>query len=339
MRLSMVKVGKLTALLAAGLFLAIVHPASGTRGQEPKKQLDPKAWGGNHAGGEIPPYVQGDECLFCHRSDIGPTWQENSHAATIRDRKLHTRWDAIFKSQPALAGVEADIEFLIGTRKHVGFLKRAGYGKFDLLTAHAVMGSEGRVESWQGIDKPLWQAGKFEKNCAGCHATAVDSKSLTFNAYALDCYACHGDVNLDHTRDTTLMILSKKNRKEAQVITSLCAQCHLRGGKSKSTGLPYPNTFIPGDNLFQDFEVDLSKADDPKLNAGDRHIYRNVRDVVVNGDESITCVNCHQVHTTTNATLRHRRILRAPICAECHNPEGSFKFVKPWTVHSEVCEY
>lgn len=331
-----IKIAILSSFLL-GVFL--IEPLAPTSGQEPQKKLDPKSWGGNHVGQEIPPYVQGDECLFCHRGDVGPTWQENSHTRTIRDRKLQAGWDEILKSQPALANVESGIEFLIGARKHIGFLRKSGYGKFDVLSARAVTGAEGKIESWHGIENPQWVSGKFEKNCAGCHTTAVDQKSLTFNAYALDCYSCHGDVDLEHTKDTTLMILSKKRRKEAQVITSLCAQCHLRGGKSKSTGLPYPNTFIPGDNLFQDFEVDFSKADDPNLNPGDRHVWRNVRDVVVNGDESITCINCHQVHTNTNATLRHRRILRAPICAECHNPEGSFKVVKQYTVRSEVCGY
>lgn len=325
----------LAALFLTGAFLFNTV----TGGQEQKKPLDPKAWGGNHVGGQIPQYVQGDECLFCHRSDIGPTWQDNAHTRTIRDRKLQAGWDDILKSQQSLTRLEPEIEFLIGTRKHIGFLKKSGYGKFDLLSAHAVMGSEGRVESWRGIEKPQWEKDKFDKRCAGCHATAVDQASRTFNAYGLDCYSCHGDVDLGHTKDTTLVLLSKKRRKEAQVITSLCAQCHLRGGKSTSTGLPYPNTFISGDNLFQDFEVDFSKAVDPDLNPGDRHIYRNVRDVAINGDESITCVNCHQVHTAANASIRHRRILRAPICAECHNPEGSFKFVKPYTVRSETCEY
>jgi len=329
-----VKIAILSSFLL-GIFL--IEPPAPSSGQEPVRK--PDAWGGNHVGQEIPQYVQGDECLFCHRGDVGPTWQENAHTRTIRDRKLQAGWDDILKSQPALAKVESGIEFLIGAGKQIGFLRKSGYGKFDVLSARAVTGAEGKIESWQGIENPQWVSGKFEKNCAGCHATAVDQKSLTFNAYALDCYSCHGDVDLGHTRDTTLMILSKKRRKEAQVITSLCAQCHLRGGKSKSTGLPYPNTFIPGDNLFQDFEVDFSKADDQNLNPGDRHVWRNVRDVVVNGDESITCISCHQVHANTNATLRHRRILRAPICAECHNPEGSFKTVKQYTVRSEVCGY
>jgi len=69
----------------------------------------------------------------------------------------------------------------------------------------------------------------------------------TFSAFGHDCYVCHGAVDLNHTGDTRLMLLSKKRRDGPEVVASICAQCHLRGGKSKSTGLPYPNQFVAGD--------------------------------------------------------------------------------------------
>ncbi len=132
-------------------------------------------------------------------------------------------------------------------------------------------------------EKLVWDKEKFANRCAGCHSTAVDPETKAFSAFGLDCYVCHGDVDLNHTGDTSKILLSKKRRSDAKMITSVCAQCHLRESKSRSTGLPYPNNFIAGDNLFQDLEVDWRKADDDKLNAGDRHIWRNVRDVALDG--------------------------------------------------------
>ena len=88
--------------------------------------------------------------------------------------------------------------------------------------------------------------------------------------------------------------------------------------------------------MFQDLEVDWAKADDEKLNEGDRHVWRNVRDVALFGNESITCLSCHQVHG--NSSFKHRRVLRAAICSECHQGEG-FKNVKRYSVHSDLCEY
>ena len=109
-----------------------------------------------------------------------------------------------------------------------------------------------------------------------------------------------------------------------------------RGGKSKTSGLPYPNAYIAGGNLFQDYEVDWGKADDPAMNPGDRHIWKNVRDVVKNGGDT-TCLSCHRIHAS--APERHRRVLTGPICQECHNATGPKKDVRAYSVHSALCEY
>ena len=313
----------------------------GANGQEAqsksdRKQVDPKAWGGTHAGKPIPEYVHGDECLFCHRNDIGSTWQKNAHGVTVRQREDAPELTKLVESQPALTDVAKQIEFFLGSRHRVRFMKKEGYGKFTMLNAEAAFGESGQTAKLIEHEKLSWDKDKFANRCAGCHTTAVDSETRAFSAFGLDCYTCHGVVDLNHTNDISLVLLSKKRRNDAKVINSLCAQCHLRESKSKSTGLPYPNNFVAGDNLFQDLDVDWSRADDQKLNAGDRHIWRNARDVALYGDDSITCMSCHQVHA--NSSLKHRRVLRAPICAECHQGEG-FKDIKRYEVHSSLCEY
>src|SRR5262249_25179612 len=159
-------------------------------------------------------------------------WQTNTHGIAVRERQ-----DApdLVKSQ----NPPPDTEFFLGSRHHIRFLKQEGYGKFAILKNGA------------------WDKNLFADRCAGCHSTAVETASKAFSAFGHDCYVCHGVVDLDHTKDTALMLLSKKRHDSPEVVTSICAQCHLRSGKSKSTGLPYPNQFIPGDNLFQDFQVNF----------------------------------------------------------------------------------
>ena len=301
--------------------------------QSEQKTLDPKAWGANHLGKPLPEYVHGDECLFCHRNDVGVTWQKNAHGLTVRQREDAPELGKLLAAQPALAGVAKEIEYFLGSRQRVRFLKKDGYGKFAILSTQATLG---QLATLSGSEKPGWDKEKFANRCAGCHTTAVDAKEKTFSAFGLDCYVCHGDVNVEHSNDTSLVWLSKKRRNDAKAITSLCAQCHLRETKSRSTGLPYPNNFIAGDNLFQDLEVDWTKADDSNLNAGDRHVWRNVRDVALYGNESVTCLSCHVVHG--NSSFKHRRVLRAAICSECHEGEG-FKTVKRYAVQSGLCEY
>lgn len=229
---------------------------------------------------ELPEFVTGDQCLFCHRADIGPTWQSNPHGATLKAK-----------------GESGDL-FTLGRRE----LKKTGYGRLAIQEADG-----------------SWNASKFGERCAGCHTTAVDSKTRTFAAIGIDCYSCHGVVNLEHSNDTSLVLLSKKNRAGANTI---CASCHMRGAKSRSTGLPYPNNYVPGDALFPDWQGEPE--------AGDRHVWQSIR-----GD--VACLSCHQVHA--NSTARHRRVLTSAICNGCHLPEGPKKNVRAFTPASALCEY
>ena len=302
-----------------------------------QQNLNPTAWGTNHVGKAVPDFVHGDECLFCHRNDIGPGWQANSHGLTIRHREDAPEWKDAFKNQASLAAIGPQAEYFMGSRHHLRFLKKEGYGKFAILNTRAELGPNRQITSWIDAAKPEWDTDRFANRCAGCHATAVDSKTKAFAEFGIDCYTCHGIVEHNHTGDISLIFLSKKRRDDVRAITSTCAQCHLRLGRSRSTGLPYPNTFVAGDNLFQDYEVDFSKADDETLNPGDRHILRNVRDVALMGSDFPSCLNCHDLHK--QSSIKHHRAPRTAICSDCHNAEGPIKGSKPYAVHSSVCEY
>src|SRR6266404_4261381 len=247
----------------------------------------------DHVGKPVPNYVTGDECLFCHRVKVADTWQQNPHARTVWPNEKGDEFIGAKLARP---------------------LRKAGYGKFDILN----------------VDKKNWDKNKFADRCAGCHTTAVDPETKAFSATALDCYTCHGVADPNHTKDTTLMRFSSKYPKNAQEIVSVCGSCHLRGGKSRSSGLPYPNNFAPGDDLFRDFDVDLSQADN------DRHVFTNVRDVLKNGS-TVTCLNCHAIHT--DSSTKHKRVLTSAICQDCHNAEGPKSVVKKYEVHSALCEY
>jgi cytochrome c554/c'-like protein len=296
----------------------------------------PAAWGSDHAGKPVPEYVHGDECLFCHRFNVGPGWAKNVHNMTIRQAEDAPELKALLDSQPALAAVSQQVDYFLGSRNHVRFLHKEGYGKFALLTTESTLGPDRKAQSWVNADKPAWDKERFAERCAGCHATGVDTKTRTFSAFSLDCYVCHGVVSLEHSKDTTIIWLSKKHQNDALSVTSICAQCHLRGGKAKSTRLPYPDNFVAGDNLFLDYAADFTKAGDPALNPGDRHVFENVRDVVLKGGTT-TCLSCHRIHE--QSTAKHRLVLTGSICLNCHNATGPKKAVKPYTMHSEICEY
>jgi len=295
--------------LAAALLCAVILPAL------PQKTSDPAAWGSSHAGKPVPEYITGDECLFCHRNDIGANWARNRHGTTVRQREDAP--ELVARLKPG-----AEVEYFLGSRDHVRFLKKEGYGKFAILDPA----------------RRVWDQDRFAARCAGCHSTGVDAATGSFSAFGLDCYTCHGVVSLDHTTGGRAPVwLSKRRRDDARAVASICAQCHLRGGRSRSTGLPYPNNFVAGDNLFQDFQVDFSKAGDAGLNPGDRHIWRNVQDIVIHGAQTTTCLSCHRIHAASGN--RHRLPPRGPLCWDCHQTGGPFQPAVRYTVHSELCEY
>jgi hypothetical protein len=301
------------------------------------KALDPAAWGSDHVGMPVPEYLTGDECLFCHRGNIGPAWQMNPHNRTMHLLEDVPAVSAELKKRVGEPiGSEATIE--LGGKLLSRFLKRNdAYGKMDMLSAAWKPPSAAKPGEWVSADKPHWETKAFADGCAGCHSTGVDSTARAFSSPSLDCFTCHGVVDPNHSKDTSLVHLSQKRNDSARIVMSICAQCHARGGKSRSSGLPYANNFVAGDNLFRDFQVDLSPEASAKLDPGERHIMENLRDVVVLGKEDTTCLTCHQIHK--QSTLPHRRLVKSEICLDCHNATGSMKIRKTYEAHSKTCGY
>lgn len=298
---------------------------------------DPARWGSDHVGKPVPEYVTGDECLFCHRKVVGPNWGDNAHNRTLRPVDSESEPLAAMKKLMALNGFSKEIELVLGSKRQ-RFLKRSkAYGKLDLLSVHWKPVGKGGSGKLTFTDKPQWHPKKFGQKCAGCHTTGVDSTKQTFSALSLDCYTCHGNVNLEHSKNTKIVYLSKKRNDPPRVVISICGQCHIRTGKSKSTGLPYPNNFVAGDNLFRDFQVDLSEEAIKKLNPADAHVLANVRDVVILGKEKVTCLTCHSVHG--QSAKKHHRAPKSDYCLHCHNEKGPKRIRKPYTVGSKTCEY
>lgn len=287
--------------------------------------LDPAAWGGDHVGQPLASYVTGEECLFCHRDESTNNWAANPHSRTIR---LATTDSAPMQ---ALASVTADeVEMLLGSQDRVRFLKQIGYGRVAL---HSATWESGDLTAHDGAP---WDDKLFATNCAGCHTTAVNPATSAYSSPSLDCYVCHGNVDLEHSEDPAKMLLSKARQDPARVVISICAQCHIRSGRSRSSGLPYPNNFIAGDNLFRDFEVDFSDQALANLSSADRHILETARDVVINGEEAITCLNCHNVHASTHT--KHEDVFQQLSCFTCHIVGREKSELLPFTIRSATCE-
>jgi predicted CXXCH cytochrome family protein len=327
-------------LRSVGVTVAILAVVFAPRvGSAPAAKVDPAAWGGDHVGKPVPEYSTGEECLFCHRSDVGPTWNKNRHQRTVREAEAGDAAVADLKADADWKALAGEVKLLLGAGRHTRFVKNgSAYGKLDLLSVvHEAPAAGGKGKLRPLGDKPHWDGKAFAGGCAGCHTTAVDPATKAFASPGLDCFTCHGVVPEEHGKDTKLVFLSKKRQDPARVVTSICASCHVRTGKSKATGLPYPDNFVVGDNLFRDFQVDLSPEALANLNPADRHVLENVRDVTVLGKDEVTCLSCHDVHK--RSSKKHTRVPEDDSCLACHNETGSKRKLKPSEVHSKTCEY
>jgi len=178
--------------------------------------------------GPVPEFVHGEECLFCHRNTIGVTWQSNRHQTTMR---------------------EAGGEWRLGAREaEARALRKNGYNRF------AIQERDG-----------TWNESKFNRECARCHATAVDPADFSFAYTSIDCYSCHGDVDLKHSGDTRLVALSKRRAEPAAEVNSICAACHVRDAVAASPA--------------------------------DGHVAHAV-------NARVSCLNCHSVHGNSSRKHR-----------------------------------
>ena len=254
------------------------------------------AWGSDHVGESFPEYMTGDECLFCHR-EIGTTWSDNRHQLTVR---LPLPNDDAVEMLGKQCGedVADEVQLLLGSRSShtvpetVAKVRQAGTSYRRFIGSVAKKPRPWTTPKQNGTTGTRTASAN---RCAGCHATAVDTATRAFSAVSLDCFTCHGDVQTDHTQETNHALLSDGN-KEARQVVSICGQCHLRGGKSKTSGLPYANSFVAGDNLFRDFEVEFSEESIRSQPAIDQHIFLNSRDVTLHGNLKTDCLTCHDVH-------------------------------------------
>jgi hypothetical protein len=320
---------------AAGLLVAIAITAShGPVWASEDKPADYQTWGEDHVGQELPEYTTGTECLFCHRDYVAPRWKSNPHNRTMRfpepdDPALKALADST--DGKAIVG---EVQILLGSKEHVRYLKR--------LEAYGQAAMSGQL--WNGTEKqirhaqpPGWHQDTFGPQCAGCHATAIDTETISFGSPSLDCYVCHGILELEHANDNTQTLFSPEHADDPRVVISVCGQCHLRGGKSRATGRPYPTLFVPGDNLFRDFDVDWSDDTIARMDMIDKHIFENARAVMVAGSKT-TCTSCHSVHG--ESTKKHQELEQDQSCETCHRPGKEMTDVDlPKNRSSRTCEY
>src|SRR5207248_6173221 len=128
----------------------------------------PIPWGSDHVGKPLPEYVTGDECLFCHRADVGPAWTTNRHHRSLTEADPTAPALAALKQSPSLEKYANEVKLLLGGSRQTRYLKPAKeYGKLELLS---VAWAGGKLVT---PDNPHWDASTFQAASVGCHTTDV----------------------------------------------------------------------------------------------------------------------------------------------------------------------
>lgn len=336
-----VRIGILHPLILAALALILRQAIA----EEPP-HANALTTGNSHVGKPLPEYLTGDECLFCHRNTVGSNWNVNEHQKTLRPMAAVPEIESMLRSHPNLQSFADQVRFVLGNERQIRLLRKSEkYGRMDILSAILQPNQTDGALVLVNKHPFHWDTKIFGQRCSGCHATAVDSRTQAFSATGIDCYACHGVVDLKHAKDTSLVFLSKKRNDSPSIIASTCGQCHIRTGKSKASGLPYANNHVVGDNLFADFEVDLSSEALAAIPPRERHILANIRDSLHSqkqtekkaANQSISCLSCHNVHR--GSVRKHRKIAPSDYCHICHQPVDMELTYNRKKKHHALCGY
>ena len=91
----------------------------------PREPSTPRTGGATTSAGPCPEYVDGNECLFCHRNDVGPTWSDNHHNRSVRELAPDSPALAALAASPGLKQAAGEVSLVMGESHRQRFLKPA----------------------------------------------------------------------------------------------------------------------------------------------------------------------------------------------------------------------
>ena len=77
-------------------------------------------------------------------------------------------------------------------------------------------------------------------------------------------------------------IVARTRPNADKEVISIHGSCHPRGGRSKTSGRPYPHAYVAGDDLFEDFRGPRARQQ-AQVDSSDAHVYLKTRAVMEGG--------------------------------------------------------
>jgi len=283
-------------------------------------------------------YVGSAACEKCHR-EIYEHWQKTPMANVVQDPRQHP--DAII---PDLTTNEVykfskdQVAFVYGNIWKQRYFTKIGNDYFPLPVQWEVLNKK-----WSKYQVPPtggdWWAAFYPPDnmrrptgplCDGCHSVGYDIRTKQVSEWNVGCERCHGPGS-DHVARPTAGNILNPARMNYVAASDTCIQCH-------SQGQPLSN---PIEGKYYDWPVgyhvglklaDYWKLEDHTLGEPQNFLYfpdgtahKNrmqgndfVQSVMYR--RGITCLDCHEVHGTSNYAQ-----LRKPaneLCLDCHGPSS-----------------
>ncbi|MDA1054461.1 MAG: tetratricopeptide repeat protein [Planctomycetota bacterium] len=181
------------------------------------------------------------------------------------------------------------------------------------------------IDSWASEGFDPYGSGDFSRaltpRCLECHNTWFEHLAGTPNQYkrehsilGVTCERCHGpgrehvEFHRAHPEAETARHILHPGELSRELELDVCVQCHGNAIKHREPAFSYR----PGEPLEASYmTVSANREDDHVAN----QIYYLRQSKCFEQSETLTCVNCHDPHTSTDPQL-----VRAS-CLDCHEPE------------------
>jgi tetratricopeptide (TPR) repeat protein len=170
---------------------------------------------------------------------------------------------------------------------------------------------------------------RVDPGCLSCHASGVASSlpdarnhfaEAPFANGGITCAACHGDGSA-HVASGGKVHMLQIDALEPVRRDSVCLQCHLEGEVTVTRAGKRPETFVPGENLF-DFTVYFvhqGEAGSAGRATSQWEALLRSRCNQASGDR-MTCTTCHDPHGSPR--LEERVAFYRRRCLQCHERPG-----------------
>lgn len=278
--------------------------------------------------------VGSSRCAPCHAA-VHAQWTASQHARGFRVASIEDE-DRLSSIVPCS---DMSVSHVLGERHHVRFLIENadtpwGQGRFLALPC----GWDVHGKQLQMHHAEDWRTRPLENTCAPCHVTRQRA-DWSWDEPGVGCESCHGDGARHVEAPSKSNIVTFAGKSAAEEVT-ICASCHLQGGKSARTGLPFPDGFVPGGPLFDDYQFDWASLDQVDPNeAIDVHQKLLIRSLALGpsepGASTLRCSSCHALHDMSHE--KHSGLPRETFCLTCHQPESYL--LKEYRQSCPVCEF